>query len=117
MKAVKSLARAACCMLWVTMAMVQLSFRWNIKLFDFCGGNGIKSGARLVEQKHFGIYRKGAGDAETLLLSAGEGKGGFFQVVLHFVPEGGAAQAVFDEIVEAAFVAIDAQAVRNVVVN
>ncbi len=30
-------------------------FNWNKKLFDFCGADGIESGARLVEQQHFGF--------------------------------------------------------------
>src|SRR5277367_1011109 len=92
-------------------------FQLEHELFDFGGGNGIESGARLIEKEHFGIDRESAGDAEALLLSAGESEGGFFEIVLHFVPEGGAAQAVLDEVVEAAFVAIDAQAVGYVVIN
>ena len=93
-KAVKSLTRAACCMLWVTVTMVQRSFSWNEQLFDFCGADGIEGGARLVEKKNFGFDGEGAGDAETLLLAAGKVVGGLVQLVFHFVPESGVAQAV-----------------------
>ena len=71
-------------------------FQLKHELFDFCGGYRIESGAGLIEEEHFGIHRERAGDAQALLLSAGEGEGGFFQIVLHFVPESGAAKAVFD---------------------
>jgi hypothetical protein len=40
-----------------------------------------------------GWFGDGAGDAEALLLAAGEGEAALLELVLHFVPERGAAQA------------------------
>ncbi len=42
------------------------------QLFDLGGRDRIERRARLVHQDHFGANRDGAGDAEALLLAAGE---------------------------------------------
>jgi len=66
------------------------------ELFNFCGADGIESGARLVEKKDFRLDGQGAGDAQALLLAAGKFVSGLVKVIFHFVPEGGVAQALFD---------------------
>ena len=81
-------------MLWVTITMVQLSLELEDQVFDFGGGDGIERGAGLVEQQHFRIHGQRARDAQPLLLAAGEAVGGLVQLVLHFVPQRGAAQAL-----------------------
>jgi len=73
-------------------------FQLHEELFDFCGADGVESGARLVEEKDFGLNGEGAGDAETLLLAAGEFVGGLVEVIFHFVPEGSVAKAFLDSL-------------------
>ena len=70
MKAVWSTRGAACCMLWVTMAMVNRALRPSIKLLDAGGRDRVERRAGLVEQDHLGLDRHRAGDAEALLLAA-----------------------------------------------
>ncbi len=101
MKAVKSLARAACCILCVTMAIVQLSFSWNISSSIFAVVTGSSAEQGSSSKQNFGIDRESARDAKALLLAAGKRECRFLEVVLHFIPKSGAAQAVLDEIVEA----------------
>ncbi len=64
------------------------------QVLDLGGGDGIERRAGLVEQQHFGIHRQRARDAQALLLAAGEAVGGLVQLILDFVPQGGAAQAL-----------------------
>src|SRR5258705_11471499 len=87
------------------------------ELFNFCGADGIESGARLVEKKDFGFDGQGAGDAQTLLLAAGKFVGGLVKVIFHFVPEGGVAQAFFDSFGDGSLRAVDIQSVGHVVEN
>ena len=98
-----SATRAACCMLCVTMTMVHWSLIATSRSSIFAVAIGIERGTGLVEQQHFGIHRQPARDAKALLLAAGKRVGGFVQLVLHFIPKRGAAQALFH----------DAPAVRN----
>ena len=64
------------------------------QILDLGGGDGIERGAGLVEQQHFRIHRQRARDAQALLLAAGKAVGRFVQLVLHLVPQRGAAQAL-----------------------
>ena len=41
------------------------------QLLDFRGADGVKRGARFVEEKHFGLDGESPGDAQALLLAAG----------------------------------------------
>src|SRR5437588_5885657 len=47
------------------------------QLLDLGGIDGIERRAGFVQKKHFGIYREGTRDAQSLLLSAGERIGRF----------------------------------------
>jgi hypothetical protein len=47
-------------------------FQLADKLLDMGGGLGIKGLGRLVHQKNIGVHGKGPGDAQALLLAAGE---------------------------------------------
>src|SRR5215472_8478746 len=85
------------------------------QLFDFCRADRIECGAGLVEQENFRVDSQSARDAQPLLLPAGELISGLVKVVLHFIPEGGAAQALFHGFRNQAFRAIDSRAVRYVV--
>src|ERR1700761_9058082 len=60
------------------------------KIFDFRGRNRIESRSRLVHEEHFGVYGEGAGDAQALLLAAGEARSRlFFEVAPYFIPHSG----------------------------
>src|SRR5205814_6502942 len=71
----------------------------------------------LVEKQHFGLDGESAGDAQALLLAAGKFVGRPVEVVFHFVPQGGVAQAFFDRFRDWGFRAINPQTVGNVVEN
>ena len=53
-------------------------------------------------QEHLGLDGDGAGDAQALLLAAGEAERALVQAVLDLVPQRGAAQAALDDLVEVA---------------
>src|SRR6266849_2241789 len=44
------------------------------QFFDFGRGDGIQGRARLIHQHHLGLDRNGAGDAQALMLAAGQRK-------------------------------------------
>src|SRR5579862_2714857 len=89
------------------------------EILDLCRGDGVERGARFVEQQNFRIYRQGAGDAQTLLLAAGESIGRLMQLVLDLFPQRGAAQALFHRFPQrgAAAGTVDPQAIRDVLEN
>ena len=72
------------------------------QLLDLRGRDRVERRARLVEQDHLGPHRHGAGDAQPLLLSAGETEAAGAELVLDLVPQRGAAQRVLDALVELA---------------
>jgi hypothetical protein len=76
-------------------------FQVNISSSIFAVVTGSSAEQGSSSKQHFGIDGQRARDAQTLLLAAGKRKRRFVQVILHFVPQRGAAQAVLDEIVEA----------------
>src|SRR6476659_393186 len=55
------------------------------QLLDLGRGDGVESGRWLVHQQHLGLHGQRAGDAEPLLLTAGERRPGMLQAVLHLV--------------------------------
>src|SRR5580700_5569828 len=70
------------------------------QLFDLGGGDRVERRARLVEQDHLRPHRDGAGDAQALLLAAGEALAVGVELVLDLVPQRGAAQRDFDAVVD-----------------
>ena len=94
-----SLAREACCMLWVTIAIVKLLLQLPDQVLDRERRNRVERRAGLVHQQHLGLDRDRAGDAEALLLAAGEAGAGLVEAVLDLVPEVGAAQRALDHLV------------------
>ena len=58
------------------------------QLFDLRRGDGVEGGARLIHQQHFWRGGDGAGDAEALLLAAGQAGAGGGEAVFHLIPEG-----------------------------
>ena len=70
------------------------------QLLDLGGRDRIERRARLVEQDHLGLHRDGAGDAQALLLAAGQAQAVGVELVLDLVPQRGAAQRRLDPAVE-----------------
>ena len=89
------------------------------QLLDLRRGDRIERACGLVHEQHLGLDRECAGDAQSLLLAAGETERVFAQAVFHLVPDGRAAQRLFDDLVElrAVFDAVRARAVGDVVVD
>ena len=63
------------------------------QLLDLGGRDRIERRARLVEQDHLGPHRDGAGDAQALLLAAGQAEAVGAELVLDLVPQRGALAA------------------------
>ena len=87
-------------MLWVTMTMVYVLFELGDEVLDLGGGDGVERRRRLVHQEHLGLDGQGPGDAEALLLPAGEAQGGVIQAVFHLVPEGRLLEALLGDLHE-----------------
>src|SRR5574343_140104 len=89
------------------------------QFFDGAGGDRVQGRGRLVEQEQFRIGGQGAGDAQTLLLTAGEVGRQVVQAILHFFPEGATLQGMFNLVVEHALVvfATHTQTVGDVFVD
>src|SRR5919197_2454225 len=62
------------------------------QLLDLRGGDRIQRGGRLVHQEHLRLHRQRSGDAEALLLSAGERQRAVAEAILHLLPQRGALQ-------------------------
>ena len=63
-------------------------------------GDRVERRAGLVHQQHLGLDGDRPGDAQPLLLAAGEAGAGLVEPVLDLVPEVGAAQRPLDDVVE-----------------
>ena len=68
------------------------------QLFDLLRADGVQRSGRLVEQEHLGLDRQRAGDAEPLLLAAGQPDRAVAQPVLDLVPQRGAPERAFSTI-------------------
>src|SRR5580692_10473143 len=73
------------------------------QFLDLGGRDRIERRTGLVEQDHFGPHRHSAGDAQPLLLAAGEAETGGVELVLDLVPQRAAAQRLFDAAVHLGF--------------
>ena len=89
------------------------------EILDLGGGDGVERAGGLVHQQHFRAHRQRARDAQALLLAAGEPERVLLQTILHLVPDGGVAQALFHDGVQilALLDAVRARAERHVVVH
>ena len=72
------------------------------ELLDLGGGDRVDRRARLVHEDHLGLDGDRAGDAEPLLLAAGERQARLLELVLDLVPQGRLAQGVLDAVGELA---------------
>src|SRR6516162_4647003 len=89
------------------------------QLLDLGGGDRVERRAGLVEQDHFRLDRHGAGDAQALLLAAGQAEAVSVQLVLDLAPDRGPMQRQFDPLVElgARHLLVEPDAEGNVLVD
>ena len=87
--AVRSLTRAACCMLWVTITIVKSRLSSVMRVLDGQRGRRVQNRAGFVHQQDVGPYGDGAGNAQPLLLTARQPAAGLAESVLHLVPQVG----------------------------
>jgi hypothetical protein len=85
------------------------------QVLDLRGGDRVQRGARLVHQDHVGLDGDRAGDAQPLLLAAGQGQPAHLELVLDLVPERGAAQGLLHHVADVALDLVDPDAVGDVV--
>ena len=62
-------------MLWVTMMIVYCALISCMRSSMRAGGDRVERRARLVHEDDLGLHGDGPGDAEALLLAAGEAEG------------------------------------------
>src|SRR5438309_7661845 len=67
-------------------------------LLDAAGRGGVKGRARLVHEEHVRIHGQGAGDAEALLLAAGQGAARLVQAIPHLFPQAGSGEALLQQL-------------------
>ncbi len=89
------------------------------EVLDLSGGNGVQGRARLVHEDDLRLHGDGPGDAEALLLAAGEAQGVLLEAILDLVPDGGTPQALLADLVQnaPAVLPVDAQRVDDVLVD
>ncbi len=79
------------------------------KILDLQRGDGIDRAGRLVHEQNLRFGGNRTRDAEPLLLTAGKREPGFFELVLHLVPERGAAERLLDPVGDFAFRELEVQ--------
>src|ERR1700755_2024711 len=89
------------------------------QFFDLGCGDRVERRARLGEQNDFPADRDGAGDAQALLLAAGERQAVGPELVLDLVPQGSALERILDAIVDLGFrqLLVEADAEGDVLVD
>ena len=99
------------------MAMVHRSFSCtrSSSIFAVLMGSSAEHGSS--SSRTSGSTARAPRDAQALLLASGKLVGGFMQLILHFVPQRGVAQAFFHGVGDGALGAIDAQPVGHVFKN
>src|SRR5699024_2898871 len=87
------------------------------EVLDLEGGDRVQSRARLVHEDDLGVDRDRPGDAQALLLAAGQRERVVLELVLDLVPQGVLGQALLDDLVHVAAHAVDAGPVGDIVVD
>ena len=97
----------------------ELALEFVDAFLDALRGDGVEGAGGFVHEQDFRFHGKGAGDAQALLLAAGEPERRRVQAVLHLFEDGGAAEAFLHLVGDERFVAlaVDAQAVGHVFKN
>ncbi len=70
------------------------------EIFDPGCGKRVESAGGLVHQQHLRLHRQSPGDAQPLLLAAGQAQGRLFQPVLHLVPDGGVPEGLLHDLIQ-----------------
>ena len=94
-------------------------FQLHGKVLNLGGGDGVQGGGGLVHEQDVRLDGQGPGDAQALLLAAGQAQGGLLQAVLHLVPDGRPPQGLLHDLVQLHFAAdaVGAGAVGHVVID
>ena len=117
MNAVMSEARAACCMLWVTITIVYwfLISSMRSSILAVAIGSRAEQGSSMRITS--GSTASAARDAEALLLTARQREGALLQLVLDLVEQSRASERALDDLVETLALAEETRAERDVVVD
>ncbi len=59
------------------MTMVNCFFQLRRQVLNFCCGDGVQGRGGLIHQENLRLHRQRPGDAQTLLLAAGQTQGAF----------------------------------------
>src|SRR3954454_4545667 len=97
-----------------------LLFQLEDQVLDGQSGDRVQCRGGLVHQQHVGLDGRRAGDAEALLLAAGEAHAWLAEAVLDLFPEVRAAQGALDDVVHVGLLdlaIVELQAGRDVVVD
>src|SRR5215210_3551533 len=86
-------------------------------VLDLLGRDGVEGARRLVHEDHLGLHGERPGDAQALLLAAGEPEPARLQPVLDLLPEGGLPQGALYQLVHVALVSVDPRSPRHVLVD
>ena len=70
-----------------------LGFQLVDQFFHLGGTDGVDGRAGFIHQQEFRLHHDGPGDAQPLLLPAGQGRARAMQDVFDFIPQGGALRA------------------------
>ena len=73
------------------------------QLLNTGGGDGVQGRGGLVHQQDLGPHSQRPGNAQPLLLTAGEPQGALFQSVLHLVPDGCIPQGLLHDLIQLFF--------------
>ena len=89
------------------------------QVFDFLRRNRVQRRRRFVHEDDRRTGCQSPGNAEALLLAAGEAEGTFLEAVLHFIPAGRLTKALFDDGVELRLIldALDARTVSDIFID
>ncbi len=77
-----------------------LALQFEDQVLDLEGGGRVERRGRLIQEQDFRVGGQGAGDAQPLLLPAGEVQRGIIQAVLDLVPQRGALQATLGDLLQ-----------------
>src|ERR1700722_10715557 len=86
------------------------AFQLEKQLLDLGRGDGVQGRAGLVQEQHIGLDGQRPGDAQALLLAAGQGSSGPVDDVLDLVPESGPSQGAFHGPLDLVGIALPMQA-------
>ena len=90
------------------------------QFFDFRRGDGVQGGAGLIHENHVRAHRDTAGDAQALLLPAGQARARLVEAVFDLLPQPGLFERGMDDFFQLRLIArqsVDARAIGHVFVD